>query len=1612
MFEDSQILVLAVLAVPTAFLLFATLVSLIKSHRYVGYSPIPDNDEEDSHRVYKSGRVRWVDVLSAVLCAVTVGGLGSLLGYSVWSGKGDLGVYIGGGVLLVGWVLATSHAIHVARHSTCPPVTYHFAFWFYSLTLLSNVGILFYKMPRIALPAKAYLANVGLLLVLDVYQRYRQDSYGCDVVEGSDRKPWREANATVMSRLFFFWLNPMIYLGKSKPLEENDLWDLMETDRTSSMVSNYYKIKNAHRSRTLFWRLVTLIKGLLGYQLFCAFFASTLALSGPLFLNQIVGWVADPERDIRVGWALLMGMFLSAMVKALMNGQMYLTGRRASLRIRSVVVEEIYQKALRRSAGVKPRSATTTSDEPDKDDASLGKVVTLMSVDAERLREFVAYAHRLTLETPVMAVLVMSALFYTIGWSALVGLLVMALGGPLGGIVGKQIGIIQEQLMSATDKRVNVANEVLQGIRIIKYFSWEPQFIKRVMEARKVEIEKLRKMMYAYLGFHIIAGFSSLSVAFVTFTTYTVVAGESLNPQTAFTAIALLNDLSMIMTFLPYQIMEITQLKVSYDRIANFLAEPELEKYGAGGSESGDDSDIETVADVPVVGFVAGSFKYLTGDDEKKKDDANDDGDSAVKVDVVEGKEEEKAEQDKPTDRPPEFMLRDLNVEFPIGGLSVVCGPTGSGKSSMILALLGELKRVAGHQYLPDPRNVTIDPATGLSSGVAYVAQTPWLINATIRDNILFGCPYDADRYQKVIEACALLRDLETLPGGDLTEIGEKGVNVSGGQKARISLARAAYSRASYILLDDVIAAVDAPTARHLVRECILGWMRDRTRILVSHAVGLVVPHAEFVVCLKGGAVAAQGTPSEVVQNEASDALFGMNLEANVEEKKDIEETGSEEAPKSVAAAKLGEGTKLVDQEERATGSVKASVYWAYIRAAGGVPFIIIFILSFLFVNSAQLAVDWWLKRWTDAQSQPVEMSAYVTHTPGFVALGCWGESLGSLFSLFTMAFSRPSPLVVYDVPETPGNPNIPTPIPPSPDHGTYYYVTVYGLLGILVVFSQVAQNLYIMLKALGATAQLHALLLKKILGAPLRFFETTPVGRILNRFSKDVKSVDSDIVWSIESFVQQVFRGVYILGLITFVNPSFIGAVIPLGEFLFAECALKSPSLTTPPTVWLYLYIAKMYLNTSRELKRLESVSRSPLYSQFSETLAGATTIRAFGAEERLLGQQRDKVDANHRAYFLLWVANRWLCLRTDVIGAVVCLATGIAIVTGDVSPGWAGLALSYALSFADSLLWTIRMHAEMEMSMNSVERVLEYAAVEQEPPAIVDDNRPPSNWPSTGHVQVRDLTIKYAADQPAVLHSLNFSVESGHKVGVVGRTGAGKSTLSLAFFRILPYAAGTILVDGIDIEKLGVRDVRSRFTIIPQDPVLFSGTLRSNLDPFGECSDEKLWEALERVHVLETLTHSSESETESPSPSPDTSSSSPVTAILDLPVTENGSNFSQGQRQLLCLARALLRQTKIIFLDEATASVDNETDAKIQRTMRECFGTATVLCIAHRLRTVMDYDRILVLDKGQVVEFGSPLELALKEGDGAFFRGMVEESGEASELVEIARRVEQGKN
>ncbi|KAL9608042.1 MAG: hypothetical protein Q9167_007098 [Letrouitia subvulpina] len=925
------------------------------------------------------------------------------------------------------------------------------------------------------------------------------------------------------------------------------------------------------------------------------------------------------------------------------------------------------------------------------------------------------------------------------------------------------------------------------------------------------------------------------------------------------------------------------------------------------------------------------------------------------------------------------FILRDLSFKFPEGELSVISGPTGSGKSLLLASILGEVERLSGTIKVPHSPSKRYDHKANkgnwiISSAIAYVAQIPWIENATIKDNILFGLPLDEARYRKVISFCALAKDLEMLPDGELTDIGANGINLSGGQRWRVTFARALYSRAGILVLDDIFSAVDAHVGRQLFEEALTGDLgAGRTRVLVTHHIGLCLPKAKYAVSLANGTVLHAGFVEDLRRDGVLDQIVRDEEEKKLQDEEELEEelarvrseedrNGLQKAftnttgrsfkidSSGVETKNISQPRKFIEEERREKGHVKFSIWREYLNSSGGWPFWSFVVLFFISYEALVLGRSWSIALWT--RSYATEES-----NPGLTTWKNYHRIQG-----YNVVHSDPS-----------------------------YYLILYLAISTMICITGTLRYLCVFIGSLRSSRILFEKLSYAVLRAPLRWLDTVPVGRILNRFTADFAVVDSrlgnDTAFMLYNFISLI--GIIIAGL--FVSPYML------------LCALM--------LLFICLFVSMNYLRGAREVKRLESNAKSPIFEQFGSSLAGISTIRAFNKTDEYVENMCIRIDEHARAFWYMWLFNRWLGFRLNIIGAffTILVAAVIASATA-IDASLAGFALSFALQYSNAVQWTIRQYTNVELAMNATERIVEYSQI---PIESESGDSVPAAWPTEGRLEVDGFVAGYADDLPPVLRGLSFVVAKNQRIGVVGRTGAGKSSLTLALFRFLKAREGCIIVDGIDISKIRLHDLRSRLAIIPQDPVLFSGTVRSNLDAFDERSDAELYDALERVHLIRGTGNASRDErTSSFGPDifhdiPIPESNTNIFSSLSSHISEGGLNLSQGQRQLLCLARAIVSRPKIMVLDEATSAVDMATDILIQRSIREEFEDSTLIVIAHRLSTIVDFDSILVMSDGKAVEFDTPKNLMGKKG---VFYDMVEQSGEKARLEDIISGVNSG--
>ncbi|KAF9912909.1 hypothetical protein EC991_007521 [Linnemannia zychae] len=1424
------------------------------------------------------------------------------------------------------------------------------------------------------------------------------------VAKPGTRVPCPEAYASMVDLALFSWADPLIRLGFSRPLNSEDIWDFRLSDYSSVVIHHFRQSILATRKNYPFIiRLFINFKKRLSVQVVWAICWGLLSFAGPFALERILYFVKHRDTiSVEWGYVYVFGMFFGMLTATITQSQMLWHGRRISMQLRSIVVGEVYAKALRRKdrAGQTQKESNPDADSDDDENEmfTFGAINNMISNDTSEISNASAYLQDIYI-LPLQITLAIMFLYRILGWSALAGVFTMACFIPFNLYLTNKVEKIQDDLMKATDKRAELMNELLQAIRIIKFFSWERNFYRKVDEARELELSRFR-LRFTWWIFGTALWFGTpVTVTIMTFFTYTKLAGNVLTPEIAFPALALFNVLRAPMDAFPEMLSQCLRCKVSAARIDRFLDEEEVLVYANATAKPRKNLPTD-----PIIGFKNATFSYAGKAEQDAANAAHNNGET------LSGHH---------------FELKDLNLEFPVGELSVITGPTGSGKTSLLLSLLGEINPVKGQAFLPRRDSHDINPVTGLTNGIAYVAQQAWLQNNTVRNNILFGSPFEQRRYDQVVEMCALKRDFEILEHGDQTEIGERGITLSGGQKQRIALARAIYSRAGHILLDDCLSAVDAHTAKWLFSKCLMGpLMQGRTRILVTHAVSLTLRGAAHVVVLRNGSVVASGTSTQVfesgilgddVTNEEQIMDDHPTDERTVAGLEDAEDDNGAPGSSTVSLTAAGkkkashaddastdstipivEKKKLMEDEGKTDGSLSWQVYRMYYGSMGGIPFWIFLAAAFLLMQVAQVSSDTWLRFWaaaSDKQNGDNAPSTFAAASVPSFANSASSVALNASGLLMSFACqyrgdhtyfgNHPQRICrqeIYDSnqPMSPisalmhesSTPAEFSALGDDKPHSLNYYLGIYALLSFGYIFTIMCRQMVQYKGSIDASRSIHRRLLSQILNSPVRFFDTTPLGRIMNRFTKDMGTIDEDVAPISSNLMFDFLGTLTVVLVITYITP----------KFLFPAFLITI----------MFVIMANLYLRSSRELKRVESITKSPIFSHFGESLSGVATIRAYGAEKRFQHENLELLDDHNRPFFYLWVCNRWLSIRVDVLSAFVAFFAGLLIIMNpSIDSAAAGLSLSYSLTFTDHILWLCRLYSEMEMNMNSVERVREYMDLPQEPPAVIEGSRPPPGWPNNGEINVEKLVMQYSPDDPPVIRDVSFHVKPREKIGIVGRTGAGKSTLAVAFFRFMELTAGRITVDGIDISTLGVHDLRSSLTIIPQDPVLFIGTIRTNLDPFNEHDDAALWATLRRVHLIG-----------------DDGAESNSFGNLDSEVQENGSNFSQGQRQLIGLARALLKQSKIIILDEATASVDHETDARIQATIREEFKESTLLTIAHRLRTIIDFDKVLVMDHGQVVQFDTPWKLLQEEG--GIFRNMCQRSGEFELLMEMASAAE----
>ncbi|KAF8476090.1 hypothetical protein BDZ91DRAFT_689962 [Kalaharituber pfeilii] len=1297
--------------------------------------------------------------------------------------------------------------------------------------------------------------------------------------------------------LSYSWIGGLVLKAFRKDIGPEDLPPIPDYDRARLWGQKILK----DQKTSTFFTLLSLMRYDLCFMTISSFMIGWSKFISPWAMKELLAYIERSKEPTISPWVYVSLLFVGPLVSACLLELYVFNSTRLIVRVKAALTQSLLLKTLkiRFTAGTANKNgidATGRSKEHDKTDApdhqqtKVGMINNLMSTDLEQMTDardfFLLFG-----SAPIELVLAVVFLYQMLGWSSLVGVAMMVGSMVVPGFTARKLASIQTKERKATDARIGLMNEVLNSIRIVKFFGLENAFMNNIKKQRDIELKySITATLYG-LVFYTVTSLLPIINMLVTFGLYTNVMKRPLSASITFTSISLFGILRGQFSWVAFIVRQILYAHVSFKRIDKFLnEEEELEMLRSPPPDSA-----IILPGVPCYRNATLSW-HVPGSD-------SDNG----------------------------FRLSNLNVECTNGGLTVVSGPVGSGKTSFLLGLLGEMRLLEGGVMLP--RN----------EGVAYVSQTPWLQNATIQENILFGSTYEEQRYKAVIDACALAADIEMFEAGDSTEVGERGVTLSGGQKARLALARAIYSPAKIVLLDDVLSALDAGTIKTVFEKCIKGEiLKNRTVVLVTHHVSLVAPAANKIVVLSSGAVVSAGPPTLLPE------LLGEGIlkDAELEEVEDLSRIVAEDVVLNGEPVGLGVSTsetnattqkakgKLVLEEERAVGRVPKKMILGYIGNLGGPFFIALLVGSSFLLELASLGNTFFVGLWSDAYRNPDQVN-----------VNAW--------------------LAAYAI-----------------------------LLISISILTGLSYGLWYWAEWL-ASRVIHEKLVQAVLYAPIRFFDTTPLGRIINRFSKDVKSVDDKLGPYLQYSFVQVLEIAMLIIVLSGLIPTFLIPTIFVCIVGFA--------------------CGEMYVRAQMGVKRLVSVKESPLISHFNDTISGVITIRAFSCQKRFLLENLKRIDDYTLPQQTLYNLNRWIGVRINGLTAVVGVSAGtIALTSTDIPPGLIGFSLTNALAFSSTILYAVRYFNALEIELNSLERINEYVNLKQETPAT-PEKQPPASWPTDGDVEVRDLSVRYSDDGPVVLSKVSFNIKPRERIGVVGRTGAGKSSLALSLLRFTIKSEGSIIINGRDIEDVNLDVLRQRITIIPQDPVLFSGTIRSNLDPFGNIDDSELQWALEGSGLTATGGVGTDSgvgsENTSGTVTPMAADASGLTRkiTLDTQVTAGGENLSQGQRQLLAFARALVRRSKLVILDEATSSTDHKTDERIQLTLKTSFPDSSILCIAHRLRTVMSFDRILVLDNqgngGEVVEFDAPVNLLRRE-NGVLYN-LAKKSGEFDELMRLACEV-----
>uniref|UniRef100_A0A6B2KWR0 Uncharacterized protein n=1 Tax=Arcella intermedia TaxID=1963864 RepID=A0A6B2KWR0_9EUKA len=1220
---------------------------------------------------------------------------------------------------------------------------------------------------------------------------------------------------------------------KTASLQSTDLWDVDEREQADYLAYNFERSWNEQRQKpdpSLFAVLVERTRGLLFFSTMNLLIAISFLLMVPVVLPFFFDFLEnDNHKDEYWGWIYGGGIILSSIVNAFLQKHAEVMISRMALRIMTGLQLLIFKKMLR----IPLRGDST------------GKIIGLVASDTQIVGGVIP-SILIGIIFPVYLALTLFLLYRQVEYFAFVPVVLLILIFPVSGVLGNKMFESFDAVQERKDERLKYVNELINYMRIVKYYAWERVFNNTICGVRIQELSLL-KTSYNWT----VALYGMLLTTPNVSSALTIVFYGISHPNPSIsiilTSLNLMDQLRTIFAGLPTILSSVSQFMVCLERIREFLLLPELEYRRV---------LKPTITEPPSMEISGGNFRWTPESEDE--------------------------------------TLKDINIKCSPGTLTMVVGSVGSGKSSLIHAFLGEMIQSKGDMKI--------------IGELCYVPQTAWIFNETVQENILFGKPFSQLLFKKVIKASGLGPDLKIMSAGRNTEIGEHGVNLSGGQKQRIAIARALYSEKDIYIFDDSLSAVDAHVGQYIFEHTFRKFLKDKCVLLITNQLQYL-PYADNIVMLDNGKIVGQGNFSEL-ENSSPEFKEMTSKYGIFNEKK--EEMVNEESNKKHEYDESGDnkGSKsgqMIEEEEKEEGKVSWSIYKYYFLAAGPWFFLSMFFL--LLQQGGLIASAYWLQFWPN------------------------------------------------DVADNPGK------------YPQAFYVGVYSGLNVIGSIFLLLYFYFMSVGSVRASNYLHDDCLTRTIRAPISFFDVTPIGRILSRFSTDMTIIDSELFPAILDCSHAGAETVGVLITLSLGAPFLLAGFPLFGSFFWK--------------------LQDYFRKASIQMQRLEALSRAPMYSYFSEILSGTTTVRAWGSQERCFAEITKRINNHSCDWFAIKYAYAWFGLYLAQLGNLLQLFCYVYVIVAHnylqdlewyrnhiYSPGLLAITLTYAPSVVTNLRDFAKLYTVLETQMNSVERIKQYVKMPTEADPIIEGHRPPPSWPSDGNIEFKRLKLRYRPNTPVVLWGITCKILPGEKIGIVGRTGAGKSSLLQALFRMAEPDEGKILIDGIDIASIGLEDLRSKLSIIPQEPVMFIGTIRYNLDPAGKFTDEDLWQALELANLANHIKG--------------------LANGLEEEVLENGSNFSVGQRQLFCMARVLLQKPKILLMDEATASVDIETDQIIQTTIRRSFADANILVIAHRLNTVMDLDRIMVLDKGRIIEFDSPRNLV--KDPKSYLNGMIEATGPAS--------------